>query len=118
MIITFTVKLQLLHVAVAVDRASVNPSNINTNWQMEAESHANVLASTDPSVHAVKPKRMHNITLLQWRVIPGPPARGKRESTIPEIFFFFACSHLELSPRAGNYNSQQVCAKMFRMRNS
>lgn len=59
-------------VVVAVVRASVNPSNINTNWQMEAESHASqsvsqsvcVLASTDPSVHAVKPKRMHNITPL------------------------------------------------------
>lgn len=63
-IITFTAKLQLLRVVVTVDRASANPSNINTDWQMEAESHASVLASTDPSVHAVKPKRMHNINLF------------------------------------------------------
>lgn len=38
---------------------SADPSNINTHGQMEAESHASVLASTDPSVHALKPKRMH-----------------------------------------------------------
>lgn len=63
-LITLAVKLQLLHVAVAVDGASLNPSNTNTDSQMEAESHASVLASTDPSVHAVKPKRMHNISLF------------------------------------------------------
>lgn len=52
-------KLKLLRVVVAATGGSVDPSNINTHGQMEAESHASVLASTDPSVHALKPKRMH-----------------------------------------------------------
>lgn len=46
-------KLKLLRVVVAEANGSADPSNINTHGQMEAESHASVLASTDPSVHAL-----------------------------------------------------------------
>lgn len=76
-------KLKLLRVVAAAADGSADPSNINTHGQMEAESHASVLASTDPSVHAPKPKRMHENEPLQSRVIPGLPERGKRESTMP-----------------------------------
>lgn len=76
-------KLKLLRVVVAAADGSADASNINTHGQMEAESHASVLASTDPSVHALKPKRMHEYQPLRSRVIPGLPKRGKRESTMP-----------------------------------
>lgn len=92
----FPVKLQLLRVVV-VAVLPANPSNINTNWQMEAESHASVPASTDPSVHAGEAKAHAQYHPLQWRVIPGPPARGARESAIPEVCFFFFLSLLPTS---------------------
>lgn len=76
-------KLKLLRVVVAAADGSADPSNINTHGQMEAESHASVLASTDPSVHALKPKRMHEYEPLQSRVIHGLQERGTRESTMP-----------------------------------
>lgn len=93
-------KLKLLRVVVVVvvvvaaAGGSADPSNINTHGQMEAESHASVLASTDPSVHDLKPKRMHEYPPLQSRVIHGLQERGTRESTMP-------APHLTL-PRAWN----------------
>lgn len=75
--------LKLLRVVVAAADGSADPSNINTHGQMEAESHASVLASTDPSVHALKPKRMHEYQPLESRVIHGLQERGTRESTMP-----------------------------------
>lgn len=88
-------------------RASVNSSNINTNWQMEAESHAALLSSTDLCT-PLSQKRMHSVYHpLQWRVIPDPPARGKRESgnihELSGIIFIITISfrsHLELRVRA------------------
>lgn len=98
-------ELQLLRVAVAVERAPQKSSNINTTgkWRPRATplcSHRPTRVCTQRSQSACTispppPRSLpppYTTSLLQRRVIPGPPARGKRDLHHPADKRVFICS--------------------------